>query len=89
MDKFTSETFAMKKIRKEIIKDIPANIKQVENELNIMYSLDHPNIIKLVTHFEDADYIYLIQEFAPGKSLYDKLKTSGRINDLQCANYVK
>lgn len=28
-------------------------IKYIENEISIMYSLDHPNIIKLYNHFED------------------------------------
>jgi serine/threonine protein kinase len=44
--------------------------KQVENEIKIMYSLDHPNIIKLYFHFEDENYISLLLEYAPGKNLF-------------------
>lgn len=31
-----------------------------------MYLIDHPNIIKLHTHFEEEDYIYLVIEYAGG-----------------------
>lgn len=36
-----------------------------------MYSMKHVNIIKLITHFEDEEFIYLIMEFAPGKNISD------------------
>lgn len=29
-----------------------------------MYSIDHPNIIKLYNHFEEEEYIYLVMEYA-------------------------
>ena len=41
-------------------------ISQMRIEIKIMYSLDHPNIIRLYNHFEDNDYVYLIIEGAPG-----------------------
>ena len=34
-----------------------------------MYSLNHPNILKLFNHFEDDQHVYLILEFAPGVSI--------------------
>lgn len=40
--------------------------KQVLNEIRIMYSLDHENIIKLYNHFEDDKKCYLILEYAQG-----------------------
>lgn len=36
------------------------------NEVRIMYSLNHPYILKLFNHFEDDLNIYLVLEFAPG-----------------------
>ena len=40
-------------------------IEQVTNEVKIMYSLNHPYILKLYNHFEDDINIYLVLEFAP------------------------
>jgi len=42
------------------------NVRQVGREIQIHASLLHPNIIKLFAAFEDADGIYLVQEFATG-----------------------
>ena len=38
-----------------------------------MYSLNHPNIVKLYSHFEDDFSIYLIMEFAENGHLYSYL----------------
>jgi len=46
-----------------------------------MYSLDHPNIVKLVNHFEDTKNFYLILELAEGGSLFRKLRNDGRFDD--------
>ena len=42
------------------------NVKQVGREIDIHASLIHQNVIKLYAAFEDADGIYLVQEFATG-----------------------
>lgn len=42
--------------------------EQIINEVKIMYSLNHENIIKLNNHFEDDKNVYLILEFASGVS---------------------
>ena len=33
---------------------------------------DHPNILKLYSHIEDENYLYLYIEFAPNGNLKDK-----------------
>lgn len=49
-------------------------ITQFTRELKIHYRLDHPNIIKLYTHFDDEYHIFLLMEYAEGGILMDKLK---------------
>src|SRR5690348_17279112 len=46
------------------------------NEIDIMRSLDHDNIIKLFEVFETDKSIYLVLELIQGKSLQDVLKKS-------------
>ncbi len=41
---------------------------QVEREIQIHSQLDHENVIKLFAAFEDAENVYLAQEFAAGEA---------------------
>ena len=53
--KVTKKIFAIKVINKDSI--IKQNlVEQTNREIEIMYALDHPHIIKLINHFEDDDY---------------------------------
>ena len=38
--------------------------------------MDHPNIVKLYTHFEDEYHVFLLMEYIEGGILMDKLKSS-------------
>lgn len=63
--KATNRDYALKEIAKSMIKETGME-KQVINEIKIMYSLDHENIVKLFNHFEDEKCCYLLMEYAPG-----------------------
>jgi len=41
-------------------------VNPIKNEIKIMYSLSHPNIVKLYNHFEDNYKIYLLLEYISG-----------------------
>ena len=56
-------------------------IQQVQLEIDLMYTLVHPNIIHLYTHFEDDQNIYLQLEYAAGGQLYHRLKRAGRFEE--------
>jgi serine/threonine protein kinase len=62
--KATGKEYALKEIDKRSIKRTGME-RQVTNEIKIMYSLDHENIIKLYNHFEDEINCSLLMEFAP------------------------
>ncbi len=38
----------------------------IKKELKIMYLLDHEYIVKLYSHFEENDSVYLIMELTQG-----------------------
>ena len=66
---------------KTIDKSLPENLEQKANfnrEIEIMYKLNHPNIVKLYGHFEDEEYCYFIMQFIPNKDLYEILPESGK-----------
>jgi serine/threonine protein kinase len=62
--KATGKEYALKEIDKRSIKKSGME-KQVANEIKIMYSLDHENIVKLYNHYEDENNCALLMEFAP------------------------
>ncbi len=62
---------------------------QMKLEVRIMYSLNHPHIIKLYNHFEDEDSFYLVMEYAAKGQLYTKLKLMGRLDERLTAQYIR
>lgn len=64
----TGRKFAIKVIAKDRIKG-PRMVNQVKNEIGIMQDIDHPNIVRLETYFENEANIYLVLELG-GVGLY-------------------
>lgn len=58
-------TYAIKELSKSQLR-MSNMVEQIANEVKIMYSLDHPYIVKLLNHFEDDHNICLIVELASG-----------------------
>ena len=46
-------------------------------EIEIMYRVHHPNVVKLFGHFEDNKYCYFIMEYIPGGNVYNLVPKSG------------
>jgi len=61
------------------------NLDRFKQEINIMKSMDHPNICKLYETFEDTRKIYLIMELCTGGELFDKIIESGNFTEAQAA----
>lgn len=47
-------------------------------EIEIMYKIRHPNIVKLYTHFEDNDFCYFVMEYISKGNLYDNIQKQRR-----------
>eukprot|EP01016_Furgasonia_blochmanni_P016812 TRINITY_DN1981_c0_g1_i3.p1 TRINITY_DN1981_c0_g1~~TRINITY_DN1981_c0_g1_i3.p1 ORF type:complete len:745 (-),score=241.93 TRINITY_DN1981_c0_g1_i3:84-2318(-) len=82
--------YALKQISKMNIK-LQDMVNQLRTEVKIMYELNHDNIIKLHTHFEDDDYIYLVLEYAQGGQLYEKLNQqfNKKLPEKLVAQYIR
>ena len=57
----SKKSYAIKVMPKDRMKN-PKMLKQVKNEIHIMEVLDHPNIVELITYFENDTNIYLVLE---------------------------
>jgi len=75
--KKTKVKYAIKAINK---KD-ESNIEEKPyfcREIEIMYRIHHPNIVKLYGHFEDSDYCYFIMEYIPKGNAYSLIPKNGK-----------
>ena len=86
--KITRQIFAIKVINKESI--VKQNmIEQTNREIEIMYKLDHPHIIKLYSHFEDDEDFCLIMQIASKGQLYSVIKRLKRLDQRTAAQYMR
>ena len=75
MHKKTGLIRSMKIIPKDNLKEGFTD-DEIQREIRILKSLDHPHIIKLYEFYTDDDYYYLINEFCSEGDLSEKLITS-------------
>jgi len=71
------EHYAMKIIRKKCLKEVTF----LENEIRILKSTCHPNIIKLVDVYETEEELFLVMEFVKGGELYEALINEGPFSE--------
>ena len=84
----TGGLYAIKMISKSKIIE-KGMLPQLRREVRIMYSLDHPYIIKLHNHFEDDNNFYLILQLAEGGSLFNKLVKVRTLDEIATAQYMR
>ena len=75
MHKQTGAIRSMKVIPKDNLR-VGFTEEEIQMEINILKSLDHPNIIKIYEFYNDDDYYYLINEFCSEGDLSEKLITA-------------
>ena len=61
---------AIKTISKKKVQD---QLHTIRDEIKILSTLDHPNIIKYYETYESPNYIYLVMEYCQGGELFEKL----------------
>ena len=86
--KTTGKIYVIKVIDKSSIKGLRL-IDQINREIEIMYKLNHPHIIKLINHFEDNEKIYLIMPYASKGQLYSLLRKQVRFDQRTAAQYMR
>ena len=97
MHKKTKAEYALKMIDK--LDKINQEDKAYFNrEIEIMYKLNHPNIVKLYGHFEDNNYCYMLMQYIPNGDAFELIPKNGKkqnnmklvasiLKDLICAIY--
>ncbi|KAK6590550.1 calmodulin-domain kinase 2 [Cryptosporidium xiaoi] len=76
---------AAKKIPKYFVEDV----ERFRQEIEIMKSLDHPNIIRLYETFEDSTDIYLVMELCTGGELFERVVRQRVFRESDAARIMK
>jgi len=58
------------------------------NEIAILKTVDHPNIIKLFDCYYDNNYYYMVEEFCSGGDLYDYIRKQKFFSEKKAANIL-
>lgn len=84
-----SKLYALKIIRKSLVSNI-IPLKVLFREIMIHKTLIHPNIVRLVDHFEDITKIYLVLEFVEKGSLFDLIRRKIKLSESEaCEIFVQ
>ena len=63
--------YAIKTLKKDFFNK--HSLESIEREVDILRSLDHPNIVKYFETYEDDFYIHIVMEYIPGYNLFKLL----------------
>jgi tRNA A-37 threonylcarbamoyl transferase component Bud32 len=78
VNKFTKKPYAVKYLQKSIKgQTLPRH--SLDNEIDLLSSISHPNIVNLYEAMEDPSTIYLIMELVSGSDLYDIMEILGNL----------
>ena len=70
--------YAVKSMMKSTLE---GDYTDLQNELDVITKLDHPNILKLYSVYEDREYVHLVTELCDGGDLVDQLMEKTRFGE--------
>ena len=88
LHKQSNKKYVLKVMDKSSIKEQKLS-DQINREIEIMYKLNHPHVIRLINHFEDDKYFYLIIPYASKGQLYSLLRRQVRFDQRTAAQYMR
>ena len=83
-NKITGEIRAMKIINKSASCSIEDD-KEIFNEINILRTMDHPNILKIFEFYSNKESYSIVTELCSGGELFQEIIEKGPFNEKYCA----
>lgn len=62
--------------------------ESLRSEVNILTSINHPNIIKAFEFFEEEKYFYVVLEYLDGGELFDRIVKKTFYNEKEARDLV-
>lgn len=85
--KKTGDNVAVKIVNKKKLSD--DDLLSLQTEIQILNSLDHPNIIKLYETFDEGNEIFIITEIVEGGELFDRIVLKTNYSEKEARNLIK
>ncbi|QIW97125.1 hypothetical protein AMS68_002643 [Peltaster fructicola] len=79
--KTDGQLFAAKELDKRRCMKNGVLDRKVTNEMQIMQTVNHPNIVQYIEYRDVEHYLYIIMEFVPGGDLQQYLAQHGRLTE--------
>ena len=86
-DKITQDLRAMKVIPKDSCAGM--NSAAITNEIQVLKTLDHPNILRIYEFYQDDTNYYLITEYCSGGELYDRIIDMKNFSEAKAAQLMR
>jgi len=86
LNKDSGKKFAVKSIKLETIF---SELELIENELDILRLVDHPNIIKYYETYSDGEYLHIVTELCTGGELFDRIVQKGKFTEREAARIME
>lgn len=83
LHKDTQTQRAVKVLRKNLLDD--KEMDMLKNEISILKSMDHPNIVKMYEFLEDEKRIYIVTEICKGGELFDEILNKSKFGEQEAA----
>ena len=82
-------TFALKSVEKNLIRKSKRNANSILFEIDVLRSVDHPNIIKIYEVYDSEKYIHLVFEYLEGGELFERIKSKGLYSEKDAINVMR
>jgi len=83
IDKTNGSKYAIKVIdKKKYLKNAPSRKDSLMDEVKILQSISHPNIISIHEVFDTEKTLYIVLELVTGGELFDKIIESGKFSEI-------
>jgi len=83
----TGERFAVKVLSKRKMSE--EDLAALHTEIEILKSVDHPNIVKLIDIFEDERHVCLVMELLLGGELFDQIIEKDKFSEYDAREATK
>ncbi|CAI2361332.1 unnamed protein product [Moneuplotes crassus] len=71
------------------IRKIKSNFESVMKEIQMMKSIDHPDIVKILEIYRDPKKLYLVMELVKGEELFDYILRKERLQEEETRKIIR
>ncbi len=86
-NKIDNKLYAIKLIEKKNLSLLNCPIELIYNEISIQIQINHPNITKLFSYYENEENIYMILEYSNKGSLYNLIRKKQYLKEKETFYY--